>query len=583
MADSPTTNADGPVGVTLKTNGAEVADTTQINRIGVTWELDRIPEATVVIAAGSIPENDFPEIDGDDFKIGNDITIAAHYGAGDDQQIFAGVITAQRMRVTERGSEMELTCRDKAAALMYARKSALYAQMTDSDLAAQIIGDAGLTADVTSTSDTARDQLRHDMTDWGYLLLLAGRAGFVIRIEDGTVKLMAPDDSTSAVLTVGLGVDIVSFDATLDAEAQIATFHGVSWDDDTQQIVSADNETVSDLAWGNTSALDMAAVMGDRQSDFETTARVAEADLKTTADGRASRALRAGLRGKCAFTGSGAITPGDVLEITGVGERFGGNAYVGGVRHRIEAGSWITEALLGLPLPSAAAGAGTGDVLNAPYQGFSIGKVLQLQEDPDSRLRAKISLPVFGSTAAEVWARIAAPYATNNGGIQFLPEVDDEVLVGFCSADPNAPVIIGAMHNANAARPYEATADNFIKGIVLPQGMKLEFDEEKQIITILTPGGHSVVMDDDAETVTIQDLTGNKLEMASGGVTLSSPGDISISADGAIDIAAAGDATVNGQNATVEGSMGLTAKGGSSAELSSGGQTTVKGSMVMIN
>ncbi len=43
------------------------------------------------------------------------------------------------------------------------------------------------------------------------------------------------------------------------------------------------------------------------------------------------------------------------------------------------------------------------------------------------------------------------------------------------------------------------------------------------------------------------------------------------------------DATVKGMNVTCQANTGFTGKGGATAELSAGGQTTVKGGVVMIN
>ena len=587
MADSPTANADGPVGLTIKIGGSEIADDVQVLSVSVSAELGRIPQATVVMQSGSVAENDFADADGTDSAIGSEISIAGFYGSGDAQDIFLGVVTGQRMRVTSGDPTLELTCRDKAATLLFVRKSAFYAAKKDSDIMTQIVTDAGLTADITATTDTARDQLRHDCTDWSYLLSIADRSGHVVKVADGKITSAPPDTAASAVLTVGLGVDIFSLDAETDSRSGFAAAKGRSWDDDAQSPVEGASAAATDPAWGTTTAGDLSGVLGDREFALATSGPMAEADLKTVADARVARSVLAGITGTCSFTGSGSITPGDVLEITGVGDRFGGMAYVSGVEQRIDAGDWITRVSLGLPDNWAVDADGPGGPaaagLTAPVHGLQVGKVLQVHEDPDSKLRIKLSLPMMADPAPELWARFAAPYATASAGIQFLPEVDDEVVVGFFTADPNTPVVIGALHNGVAARGYEATADNYIKAIATNAQLKIEFDDEKKTLTVSTPGGHSVVMDDDATSVTVEDSTGNKLEMTDSGLTLSSPGDVTIKADGKIDIQATGDATLKGQNVTAQGQMGVTAKGGSQAELSSGGQTAVKGSMVMIN
>ena len=74
-------------------------------------------------------------------------------------------------------------------------------------------------------------------------------------------------------------------------------------------------------------------------------------------------------------------------------------------------------------------------------------------------------------------------------------------------------------------------------------------------------------------------------------VVVDSPKDISFSAKGKISLDAMGEISISskadlkaaGMNIEHNANVGLTSKGGASAELSAGGNTTVKGAMVMIN
>ncbi|MGC3939755.1 phage baseplate assembly protein V [Roseobacter sp. EG26] len=587
MAASPIDNADGPLAITVKVDGSAIADEYQIASVNVDLGVGRIPEAQLVLTTGSIAENEFPASDGDDFKIGKDISIAAAYGSGSDQELFKGLIVSVRMRIMRGAPKLEIGCIDKAAKLTHTRKSAQYAQKKDSDVMSEIISDAGLTADVTATTDIARDIVRYACTDWGYLRSIADRSGHILTIADGTVTSAPPDDSASAVLTVTLGMDMISFDSTVGAQSSLNAAKATAWDSSAVDVVS---ETGTDPAagqWGTYKPSDLAKVLGSREHAISTATEIPSADLKTAADARTMRTAHAAIQGNCVFQGSGLAVPGATIELKGLGDRFGGTALIGGVKQRIDEGGWTTEVLLGLPdtwnVDSGVFAGESAASLASPIHGLQVGKVMQLDEDPDSKLRIKVSLPLVADPAPEVWARYAQPYASNTAGIQFMPEIDDEVLVGFLNADPNAPIVLGSLHNGTNAQVNTPTADNYIKGIYTKEAMKLEFDEEKKIITLETPGGHKLTMDDDAKTVTLEDLTGNKLEMAESGITMSSPGDISLSADGAIDIAATGDASVSGMNVNAEAQTGLTAKGSASAEISSGGQTTVKGSIVMIN
>lgn len=86
-----------------------------------------------------------------------------------------------------------------------------------------------------------------------------------------------------------------------------------------------------------------------------------------------------------------------------------------------------------------------------------------------------------------LWARLSTLYATNGSGSFWLPEPNDEVLVGFVNNNPANPVILGSIYGEKHKPPYEYEAENNKKALVTRQKMRIEFDEEKKIITVSTP------------------------------------------------------------------------------------------------
>jgi Rhs element Vgr protein len=588
MAKSPLDDADGPVGVTVKSDGTEIPETMSVLSVRARNELGRIPEAILTIATGSIAENEFDDVDGTLFKVGAEIEISAFYGSNAAVTIFKGLVYAKRLKIAfGAGPQMILTLRDKAQKMNVVPANGQYLAQKDSDIMSAVIGDAGLSADVTATAPTARDQMRHNCTDWDFLRMLADRNGHILFVEDGTIKSAEPDTAASAPLTLTLGVDIISFDAAEDTQFLIEEAEGTSWDDATQEAVTGASGPPPALDWGSTTMSDMVAVPGNAKHAFSTNAHHEQDELKAFSKARLSRAAFSAKRGRVSFQGCGDLKPNNVIELSGLGEAFGGKAYVSGVIHDIEAGEWTTEANLGLPedwrSDDGTLGGAAASGIATPVHGLQIGKVVKLLEDEDERLRIQIKLPVHGAEEILIWARYAAPYATPAAGVFFLPEVDDEVVVGYLDSDPDNPVILGSLHNGTAAQPYEPDEENTYKAIVTNAQLKIEFEDAKKIITISTPGGHTVTMDDDAVEITLVDTTGNEVKMTSAGIDMTSPGDINISADGNISIAATGDASVEGMNVNLTAQTQLTAEGSAGAELSSGGQTVVKGSIVMIN
>ena len=53
-------------------------------------------------------------------------------------------------------------------------------------------------------------------------------------------------------------------------------------------------------------------------------------------------------KGKLKSKGFADLYPGDTLELDGLSDRFNGKVFIGGVRHVIKAGDWVTELGIGL-------------------------------------------------------------------------------------------------------------------------------------------------------------------------------------------------------------------------------------------
>ena len=222
-------------------------------------------------------------------------------------------------------------------------------------------------------------------------------------------------------------------------------------------------------------------------------------------------------------------------------------------------------------------------------KGLHVGLVVKLDGDPDQEHRVQVSVPTAG--VDHVWARLMQFHASNTFGAFFLPEIGDEVVLGWFDDDPAHPVVLGSLYSAKNVPPQPLEAANNIKTIVTRCQASLSFDDENKVITVKTPAGNVVVLSDKDKSITLTDQNGNKVELGSGGVTVDSPKDIKLSAKGSISIDAVGalslsskaDVKLAGLNVNATAQVGLVAKGSATAELSASGQTTVKGAMVMIN
>ncbi|MCH8987730.1 MAG: type VI secretion system tip protein VgrG [Chloroflexi bacterium] len=597
MADSPDKNSSGVLSLSITSNGAKLKPVIGIVSVSVEKAVNRIPSARIVLLDGDMPNQDFPLSNTDDFKPGSEIQIDAGY-MQQVETIFKGVVVKHGIKITGNNySRLVIECQDKAVAMTVGRKNANFVDSKDSDIIKKIIGNySGLKSDVGSTDTSIKEVVQYYATDWDFALSRAEINGLLTIVDDGSVSVKAPEVGGAAVLSVTYGVDLMEFDAEVDARTQLASVGATAWDPKNQAVVESSPAAPDNLnKQGNLKAADLAKVIGLNSYRLQAPTANEKTELDSWAKAQQTKAELSSIRGKMKFQGSAKAKPGKVVELAGVGDRFNGNVFLTAVRHELVSGNWTTEAEFGL---SANWFADRRDLASPPAsgmlpgaEGLQIGVVKQLDEDPNNEFRIQVSVPVLQAETEGVWARLASFYASSGFGAFFIPEIGDEVVLGYFNNDPSYPVILGSLYSSSRSPAYTPTADNFIKAIVTSSELKVEFDDEKKIVTIITPGGNQIVISDEDESILLQDQNDNKVELGPSGITLDSPKDITITAKGKVTIDATGeigitskaDVKVEGLNVSNTAQVGFTAKGNATAELSASGQTTVKGAVVMIN
>ncbi len=63
-----------------------------------------------------------------------------------------------------------------------------------------------------------------------------------------------------------------------------------------------------------------------------------------------------------------------------------------------------------------------------------------------------------------LWARVSQPWAGNKWGVQFIPRIGMEVVVDFLEGDPDRPLIVGTVYNADNMPPYALTGNKTQSG-----------------------------------------------------------------------------------------------------------------------
>lgn len=571
----------------ILSNGQAVSPNYHVLALTVFKEANRIPVAKIVLRDGSASEETFPLSESEDFVPGAEIEIKVGYD-GTNSTLFKGIVVKHGIRIKDNGvTTLSLECKDKCVKMTIGRKSKYYEDLKDKEIIEQIIGAAGLEADVESTDLKHKEIVQHDVTDWDFINLRAELNGRLVLADDGKVSVKAPDTNGDAALQLVFGSTIYEFEAEMDSRHQLKAVKAQAWDYASQALFEATAAAPDFAEPGNLQGNALADVIGLEEYHLRHSGHVLVEELKAWADACLLRSRLSKIIGRAKFQGFPDIKPGVLLEVNGVGDRFNGKVFITAARHEIIDGTWFTHAQFGLSPEWFSAkqdisAPAAGGLLPA-IQGLQIGKVVALEGDPDGEDRIQVRLPLIDNAAKGVWSRLATLDAGNKRGWVVRPEIDDEVIVGFINGDPRDAVVLGQLHSSNKPAPIPGADDNHHKGYHSRSEMKVLFDDENKVITISTPGGNSIVITEKDKGIIVTDQNNNLLEMKPGGITIKSPKDIKIEATGKIDIKATQDLSMEGLNVKGKAKAELTMEGTAGAKLSTSAIAVVKGSLVQIN
>jgi len=598
MSTSTEIKSGGMVTFVVKVSGNVIDDELSVHSIHIEKKANRIASAKITILDGEPNTGKFDASSSSTFVPGATISIEAGYDSN-NTVIFSGLITSQTIRVDNLiGSALEIECRDNAVKMIVGRKSLTFSNKKDSDIISSIIGTySGLTADVTATNTQWPEQVQYYATDWDYILALAEANGLIVTTINGKISVFPPGKTTTSVLTVTYGDNLLEFNAKLNAVTQLGNVEANSWDFKTQALATG-NAAPNVSGTGNLTTQKLSEVIGLSAYQLQTSAPLETADLTNWSKAQIIKSEYAKIMGEAKFQGSNLIDPGKYMTFAGLGDRFNGDYIIGGVVHDLSQGNWVSEVTLGLsPFwfteePDVMAPPASGLIPGA--RGLFNGTVKKMYEDPDSQYRILVDVPLIDPKGQGIWARLTNFYSTNGAGAFFMPEVGDEVILGFLNEDPRYPVILGSLYSSNI-KPFtglDPNQKNTTKAIVSKSGISVQFDDENKVWTVATPNKNTIIISDKDKKITIQDENQNSIVMSSSGIDLSSQKNINISANQNVSIkgnqgvsiqASGGDVAIKGLNIKENADMQYSAQGGQMAQVSGGMQLTLKGAMVMIN
>jgi uncharacterized protein involved in type VI secretion and phage assembly len=479
--------------------------------------------------------------------------------------VFSGEIATIAPQFEAEGCVLAVRGYDVSHKLNRSRKTRTFQDMTASDIAAKIIGEAGLPQVVEATSDVHPFEQQSNETDWDFLWRLAARVSYELVCAEGKIHFRRPGEAAGAPVKLEWGQDLRAFHPRATAVAQVETVTVSGWDPKAKRRVTANAQSAKlDSKIGldrNKVAQDLGGGAIGVADQIVTSQGEADALAQSTLDRLANAWLQA--EGVC--RGNPKVRAGSKVQITGVGARFGGEYLVTKSTHSIrgekgyethfEISGRSRRTLVDLLTPKPR----SEQQLNQLVVG-----VVTNNDDPEKMGRVRVKFPWLDERQEGWWARVASLSATGKRGMMMMPLVDDEVVVGFEQGDPRRPFVLGSLWNG-PGKP-ESLAANGGK----PDGsFNLRSDKK---VSIVSGEDMSITSEAKLDTKATSDTTlqtDGKLAIAGNGseISITGPaGSVVIKADGSI--------TIKGSRITVDAAAQLT--------LQSSGIVSVKGSQVML-
>jgi len=182
-------------------------------------------------------------------------------------------------------------------------------------------------------------------------------------------------------------------------------------------------------------------------------------------------------------------------------------------------------------------------------------------KDPDNLNRVQVQVLTCDGIAdqeAEIWARVAVPFAGNNRGAFLFPTVGDEVIVIFVNNDSRYPVVVGSLWNGADKAPdqFGGSGDAVDRWLFVGKaGTRIAIVEESASeakVEFKTPNGVTgTLTDSGGGKIEFKDTAGSSIKIDSSGITLQTSSKVQVQAS-QVEVSA-GQVTVNAAMSTFSG------------------------------
>jgi phage protein D len=292
---------------------------------------------TLEMASSDAQEETVPWVDDQSlFSIGNVVEIKMGY-IDDLETLLIGEITGiepdfifnSLPRLIVRGY-------DRRHRLQRGRKTRTFVQQKDSDIASQIASEAGLTAQAEDSATVHDYVLQANQTDLDFLLERGRRIQYEVIVDDKTLIFRPVANDEGEVLTLTMDDDLLEFYPRLSSVGQVSEVAVRGWSPkDKKELIgqARSGDEVSTMGGQASGAAIVDSAFGAAVETVSARPVATQAEADQMAKARFNDLVLELINGEGVCRGRTDMRSGEVIEIAGVGQRFGGSYYVTAALH----------------------------------------------------------------------------------------------------------------------------------------------------------------------------------------------------------------------------------------------------------
>ena len=430
--------------------------------------------------------------------LGKKISLS-YWQYGSENQVFSGIVTGLKNRKESGYGKLIITGHSPSILLENGRADRSFEQLSLS----QIVKEIGVNYPQEGKIHTEEQELnvrrvlpytvQSQESDFGLIQRLATRYGEYFYYNG---KELIFGNKVEPVLELSEGRELIELEFELGLRAQ--GFSGLAYDAEKGESIQHNAQEVQ-TEWKE-NALQAVAVQASKQlfgnapksvfSGSEKSQELEEMLLKE----KENRESLIWVRGR---SRDSRLKNGSRAKLTDINGRAMETYRIVEIRHYYNGDEYYNEFV------------GVSDVLHPPYQDSGafpksheqMGRVVE-NADPLGlgRVRVQMMWQEAGSEKTP-WIRLLQPHSGSGKGFYFVPEIGEEVLVGFQGGNAEKPYVIGTQYNGKEKSGY-ADKENSIKAVHTRSGHKLVFTEDESIL-ITDKSGNEILLDTKGSNITI--------------------------------------------------------------------------------